>query len=211
MTKPIFYLLLFLTILNNKLYSVEYIDLGGCDSNEIFEEGLSQLKNVIGDSRIVVLGEQVHGVGTEYENLFLMTKFLHEEMGFNILIQEYPFFSYGNSKVLSTDTNYKSIRKSMYWPQAKALEYNLLIKYLEIQNKNNNPIYIGGFDPRIMHKVDSFSYIHSILSENLKKIQHEIDLSSYLNILKTVLDLEYKDTLTTVNEKKKFLKKKLKE
>lgn len=51
-------------------------------------EDLQFLKNVIGDRRLVMLGEQTHGDGTTFYAKTRLIKFLHEEMGFDILAFE---------------------------------------------------------------------------------------------------------------------------
>ena len=46
--------------------AAQVIDLGKCNPKALSPSGFSQMKNIIGDARIVVIGEQNHGVGTDY-------------------------------------------------------------------------------------------------------------------------------------------------
>ena len=46
---------------------------------------LAPLKSAIGDSRIVMLGEQTHGDGTTFLAKTRLIQFLHQEMGFDVI------------------------------------------------------------------------------------------------------------------------------
>lgn len=60
-------------------------------TNTNFED-LQFLKTVIGDRRLVMLGEQSHGDGTTFSAKVRLIKFLHEEMGFDIIAWESSFY-----------------------------------------------------------------------------------------------------------------------
>jgi erythromycin esterase len=53
---------------------------------------LEPLKDLIGDSRIVMLGDQSHGHGTTFLMNGRLVRFLHEEMNFDVLIWESGLF-----------------------------------------------------------------------------------------------------------------------
>jgi erythromycin esterase len=67
------------------------IDLGYCNSDSLSIKGFAALKKKFANKRIIIIGEQDHGVGTDYENFAHMVKCLHEEMGFNVVAQEFFF------------------------------------------------------------------------------------------------------------------------
>ena len=72
----------------------QIIDFGEFENESIQKEGFQKFKEFIGDSRIVIIGEQEHGIGTHYQNFNFLSQFLHEEMDFDIIIQEYCFFEF---------------------------------------------------------------------------------------------------------------------
>src|SRR5687768_4564334 len=49
---------------------------------------LQPLKKILGNSRVVLLGEQSHGDGSVFLAKTRMIQFLHEEMGFGVLAFE---------------------------------------------------------------------------------------------------------------------------
>jgi erythromycin esterase len=57
------------------------------DDDEDFSD-LQPLKRLIGDARLVVLGEQSHGDGAVFLAKARLVKFLHKEMGFDVLTWE---------------------------------------------------------------------------------------------------------------------------
>jgi erythromycin esterase len=59
--------------------------------NEHFED-LQPLKRAIGDARVVQLGEQSHGDGACFLAKCRLVKFLHQEMGFDVLVFESGYF-----------------------------------------------------------------------------------------------------------------------
>lgn len=61
------------------------------EDDEDFSD-LEPLKGLIGDSRLVVLGEQSHGDGAVFLAKARLIKFLHQEMGFDVLTWESGMF-----------------------------------------------------------------------------------------------------------------------
>jgi len=56
---------------------------------------LQPLKELIGDARVVALGEQTHGDGPVFLAKCRLVKFLHQEMGFDVLAWESPIYEVG--------------------------------------------------------------------------------------------------------------------
>ena len=94
----LFFLLIFhLPDLHAQLASEEQIfsqliNLNAVRNGNEDYQGYEQLKGVLDGKDIVFLGEQSHGEKTVYETKLKLIKYLHEEMGYNILAFEASFF-----------------------------------------------------------------------------------------------------------------------
>ncbi len=69
--------------LNDHAVIVKSIDIYGKDLSD-----LAPLKAAIGDAQVVLLGEQTHGDGASFAAKSRLIKFLHREMGFEVLAWE---------------------------------------------------------------------------------------------------------------------------
>lgn len=177
----------------------QIIDFGKFEQESISKGGFQKFKEFIGDSRIVIIGEQEHGVGTHYENFNLLSQFFHEKMGFDIIIQEYCFYEfYKVNDSLKKGKSAQAYRGGMYWPQAKALEYDGLFNYLDKEAKGKNPFQMFGADPRIFARDKFQLYLKEELDSKSIKIKEP---NKFFSVLSSLLKLEYKDTVSSDIEK----------
>ena len=141
--------ILFFALLITCPTAAQIIDLGSCHADSLSKKGFEKFGQVVGDARLVIIGEQEHGVGTGYESFAHIVKYLHEEKGFNVVLHEFCFYSFGEVQLNSANNSAQEYRKAMYWPQAKAKEYDLLLNYIDEQKTSDNPIIMEGFDARV--------------------------------------------------------------
>lgn len=132
----------------NKFLDANQFKIKTIDLNEGENSDFHFLKNFIGNSEIVLLGEQDHGDGTSFIAKAKIIKYLHEEMGFNVLAYESDFYDcnikgnqFKEKKILIAE-----LKKSLwnFWSSGK--EIQPFYKYLEYQNNSVNPLHITGFD-----------------------------------------------------------------
>lgn len=69
------------------------------NGNENFED-FSNLKLLLENVEIVMLGEQSHGEGTAYDTKIKLIKYLHQELGFDMLAFESGIFDCGGGVML---------------------------------------------------------------------------------------------------------------
>lgn len=183
-----------------KLDSKEIIDLGECKSGKLSSLGFEKFKEKLKDARIVFIGEQSHGVATDYENFANIVKYLHEELDFNIIAEEFCFFTINQINSNKDFTSAQEYRNAMYWPQGNAKENDFLFDYIDSCRNTENPIVLEGFDSRVFQRKLYYQFVDSTLSNKF-----DIDKKRYLNTLDNLLKLEYKDTLTTSEDRYLFI------
>ena len=108
---------------------------------------LQFLKGVIGDRRIVQLGESHHSVAEYGAVKTRLIKFLHQEMGFDVLAFEssiYECFAADLRQMTPTEALFSSI--FTVWAFDEVLP---LFQYLKETHNTPRPLAFAGFDPQI--------------------------------------------------------------
>lgn len=111
-------------------------------------DDLQPLKKLIGDARIVQLGEQSHGDGSCFETKIRLIKFLHQEMGFDVLAFESGIFDCHRAW-LFYQSGHDPIDAALQgvfgiWTGSKQTQP--LWEYLGEQSKTDSPLELAGFD-----------------------------------------------------------------
>jgi erythromycin esterase-like protein len=135
---------------------------------------LEAVRNAIGNKRVVMLGEIYHGAGTDINAKTRLVKFLHEKMGFNVLVFESDFFSLNNgwemfeNGKISLDS---LIYLSVYPIWTRCSQFQSLQSYILNQYKAKKKLVISGMDNRgysgyslrhLTGAIDSFLHATSI-------------------------------------------------
>ncbi len=106
----------------------------------------SAIKKAIGNRRIVALGESTHGSGTYYHLKSELVKYLHKEMGFEVLAMESglgdTYLAYANIDTLSG----KQLRDYSVFGNFRANEANGLFDYIKSQQDSPSPLNYIGYD-----------------------------------------------------------------
>lgn len=106
----------------------------------------SALKKAIGNRRIVALGESTHGSGTYYHLKSELVKFLHQQLGFEVLAMESglgdTYLAYANVDTLSG----KQLRDFSVFGNFRAREATGLFDYIKKQHSTQSPLNYVGYD-----------------------------------------------------------------
>ena len=120
------------------LREVNSVDIADDNFNDLLP-----VKNAIGKSRIVVLGEQDHGDATSMAAKARLVRFLHHKMGFKVLAFEADIYSLLSLQKEAMQPFYlDSVRRCVapYWSQTKDMD--ALWQYMAA----NRDLKIAGFD-----------------------------------------------------------------
>ena len=111
-------------------------------------EDLSPLKEIIGDARVVLLGEQTHGGATTFEAKVRLAKFLHKEMGFAVMAFESGMYDCAKiwQQMQLGKPMEEEVLKSMFYMYATSTEVKPLFQYMDAQLKTKAPLILTGMD-----------------------------------------------------------------
>jgi erythromycin esterase len=146
------------------------------DPDDTDFDDLQPLKAMIGDAQIVQLGEQSHGDGTCFETKIRLIKFLHQEMGFDVLAFEsgiydchkaWEFFEKGHDAGDAARLGVFGI-----WTGSKQTQP--LWNYLGEQFQTERPLELAGFDCQFTAGAS-----RAFLIEDLKALVAQFDLKSF--------------------------------
>jgi len=119
------------------------------DINDEDFSDLQSLRQFIGDTRIVMLGESTHSDGTTLHARTRLTKFLHQEMGFDVVAIEAGFFDalHCNLQLQNETVSLRDAKDHLMrggWDMAGgSLE---MFEYMRKSWKTDQPLHFAGFD-----------------------------------------------------------------
>jgi erythromycin esterase len=164
-------------------------------------ENLSSLKESLKDVEIVSLGENTHGLGEVFKAKVDLVKFLHQEMGFNLVLFE---SGYGDGALawekfdsLSPLEFTNSFTSNYYYHSEEIRD---LMEYVKSQDKN---LVIQGFDCQPQQDylskrmMEIMQPVDSILSKSV-----ESELRNFNKLYQFEND---KDTIGFNNQRSKFI------
>src|SRR5262249_46509627 len=118
------------------------------DPNDEDFSDLQPLKRILSDSIIVMLGEESHGDGTTFHAKRRIIKFLHKEMGFDVLAFESGIYDCHKAweYLKNGEPAQKAMERGIYpiWSQSQQVQS--LIEYIGAVAKTDHPLEVAGFD-----------------------------------------------------------------
>lgn len=130
-------------IVNKHAVAIESID----PAHELNDD-LNFLQEELKGVDILMLGEQSHGDGSTFLAKTRLIKYLHEEMGFSVLVFESGLVDmYRTWSAISNGADSLGVFNYGVFPiWAKSEQVQDLFTYILEQSKTENPLFIAGFD-----------------------------------------------------------------
>jgi erythromycin esterase len=112
---------------------------------------LLPLAHAIGSARIVQLGEPSHGAGTAFAAKARLMKFLHQRLGFDLLIWESGLYDVALAQggMEGRDDAITAARRGIFTLWSMAAEVAPLFTYIKTSQKSPHPIEMAGFDMQV--------------------------------------------------------------
>ncbi|PSL47331.1 erythromycin esterase [Chitinophaga niastensis] len=122
--------------------------IGSIDTADTTFTDLKAIKNAIGNARIVLLGEQTHGEGSTFQAKTRLIKFLHQEMGFEVLAFESGL--YDCARIWENTKNggefSKEVIGSLFYMYATSKQMYPLFDYIQSKVNQPDPLIVAGFE-----------------------------------------------------------------
>ena len=142
-------LYLFLCLLLNFLSVRAQIHaIKSIDPNHIGFKDLNFLKQELTGRSVVMLGEPSHREGNVFDAKIRIIKFLHEEMGFNVIAFESGFFEVEQAqlKIDGGGDVMEALDSALFPIWTRSEQFRPLMEYI---NRQKNSLKVMGFDPQI--------------------------------------------------------------
>lgn len=165
-----------------KVHPVRSID----PSDQDFRD-LQALKSSLHGVRLVLLGEATHGDGATFLAKTRIVEFLHEELGFDVLIFESGFYDCARaSQELTRGAAFDTVFRQCVWSMwAERQQVQPLISYLERSRHTARPIALAGLDPGFLLAPSSSFFAQDLRAFVVRTrallAQPEAELQSFLS------------------------------
>jgi erythromycin esterase len=132
---------------------------------------LQPLKKILGDSRVVLLGEQSHGDGSVFLAKTRLIQFLHEEMGFDVLAFESGLFDCRRAweALQAGEDPVAAVRRGVFGIWTRSEQVIPLMEYLGRRVRTQRPLELVGFDNQFTASA-SRDFVVADLADYLRRI-----------------------------------------
>lgn len=170
---------------------------------------LQSLKKILGNSRVVLLGEQSHGDGSVFLAKTRMIQFLHEEMGFDVLAFESGLYDCRRAweALQAGEDPVTAVRRGVFGIWTRSEQVVPLMEYLGRRVRTQRPLELAGFDNQFTASASS-EFLISDLAAYLRKIgspaSEAPDWQPFSKILQSLTEPKEEPVIPPAAEQERF-------
>ena len=184
------------------------VPIRSIDPEDDVYSDLQPLKEKIGNSRVVLLGEQEHGDGSTYAAKSRLAKFLHYEMDFDVVAFESGFFGVNKAwaDYKAGHSSYEEVLDQLYLYSPEIKMCHDFFQTIKSSQSSDSPMSIAGFDNQQITRVaksDFIPGIDSIISANTIEFS-EGELQFFKKTIKELMDSYYNHEIFAEDQRRFF-------
>lgn len=128
---------------------------------------LARLRSILANKRVVILGEAGHGDGAAFLAKARLIRFLHRELGFDVLAFESGFYDCAKAweRIEAGDDPAAAFRQSVFAIWTRSAQVQPLIAYFASAARSQRPLELAGIDPQFTGEMS-----HRFLLGDLVKV-----------------------------------------
>jgi erythromycin esterase len=171
------------------------------DPKDIDFADLAALEAAIGDASVVLLGEQDHGDAPTFLAKTRIIKFLHQRMGFDVLVFESDFYGLSRSweLVMTGQAKKNTYRHNVYSLWANCSECAEPFRYIDSNLGSDQELTVAGADPKPDLQFSSENLLAELdgLIEEKQLMEDREKKQRFLEILEETMMNQYNSKATT--------------
>jgi len=166
------------------------------DPNFAKVDDLKKFGDAVGTARIVLLGEQTHGEGNVFSLKVRLVKYLHEHLGFDVLVIESGMFDGAQiwHDVLAGAATTSEARGSIFFMYSRADQVQPLFQYIDTQKATASPLILASIDtPHAGLKSEQLllsKLTEYLIQNHLNSITASPDWAGFIEVATKVIALE---------------------
>lgn len=134
------------------------------------DDDLKPFADAIGTARVVALAEQTHGGSEEFLLKTRLLKYLHEKMGFDVLLLESGFYEMGRlaERAAQGEKLDDMAPGNVFFMYAKSAEGRGMLQYLDRQRVLGKPMLVAGIDSQhtgVLSNTELLPRLHAYLRQ----------------------------------------------
>ena len=161
----------------------------------------NSLKKIWKENAIVLIGESGHGMAEYFTLKTRLVKYLHQELGFNVLAVEGSLGDCGGAQINADKLNDTLLMNHCFYQTWNFKEALPLFSYIKENQKHDNPLILSGFDniptghyfpefsSDVISKIDSTKNASiKFIAYNFIAFTNGVEKTSFNELKSTLLD-----------------------